>query len=46
MIAVNASMAALAIFKHKSNITRLLNGTENRFALKRTNTAPEAPKST
>lgn len=28
---VTAAMAALAIYKHKSNIQRLMNGTENRF---------------
>jgi acyl phosphate:glycerol-3-phosphate acyltransferase len=27
-------MAALAIWKHRSNIVRLLNGTENRFGKK------------
>jgi glycerol-3-phosphate acyltransferase PlsY len=30
MIAVTAAMGALAIYKHKSNIQRLLHGTENR----------------
>jgi len=46
MIAITAAMAALAIFKHKSNIKRLLDGTESRFALKRTSATAEAPKST
>jgi glycerol-3-phosphate acyltransferase PlsY len=46
MIAITAAMAALAIFKHKSNIYRLIHRTENRFALKRTSTASVAPKST
>jgi glycerol-3-phosphate acyltransferase PlsY len=46
MIAITAAMAALAIFKHKSNIQRLLSGTENRFAFKRTSTTSAAPKST
>jgi glycerol-3-phosphate acyltransferase PlsY len=31
MVAVTAGLATLAILKHKSNIRRLLNGTENRF---------------
>jgi len=46
MIGITAAMATLAIFKHKSNISRLINGTENRFTIKRTNNASEAPKST
>jgi hypothetical protein len=28
---INAAMGALAIYKHKSNIERLLNGTETRI---------------
>lgn len=31
---ISALLAALAIWKHRSNIQRLLNGTENRFARK------------
>ena len=31
MIAVTAALAALAIYKHKANIKRLMNGTENRI---------------
>ncbi len=31
LIVITALMAALAIYKHKSNIQRLLNGTENRL---------------
>ncbi len=31
LILVTAAMAALAIYKHKGNIQRLLHGTENRF---------------
>lgn len=31
LIAITAAMAALAIYKHKANIKRLLNGTENRI---------------
>jgi glycerol-3-phosphate acyltransferase PlsY len=44
MIAITAALAVLAIYKHKANIKRLLNGTESRLALKKT--APEAPKQT
>jgi acyl phosphate:glycerol-3-phosphate acyltransferase len=33
---VTAFMAAMAIYKHKSNIRRLLNGTESRFSAKKT----------
>ncbi len=36
MIFVTAVMAALAIYKHKANISRLLNGTENRIGGKKT----------
>ena len=40
-----SGLAALAIYKHKANIERLINGTENRMALKRP--APsDAPKPT
>jgi len=46
MIAITAAMTALAIFKHKSNISRLFNGTENRFAFKKTPATSAAPKST
>jgi glycerol-3-phosphate acyltransferase PlsY len=46
MIAITVAMAALAIFKHKPNIKRLMEGKENRFALKRTSVPAEAPKST
>ena len=31
LIVVTAAMTALAIYKHKSNIQRLLSGTESRF---------------
>lgn len=34
MIAITAAMAALAIYKHKSNIKRLLEGTETRLGQK------------
>lgn len=36
MIVVTAALGALAIYKHKANIKRLLNGTENRFGKKKT----------
>jgi acyl phosphate:glycerol-3-phosphate acyltransferase len=42
---VMAALAALAIYKHKANIKRLLNGTENRIGRKRTAPAP-SPKAT
>jgi len=41
MVIVMAALGALAIYKHKANIGRLLNGTENRFGKKKT---PEVPK--
>lgn len=46
MIAITSAMTALAIYKHKPNIQRLLNGTESRIGSK--STAPEAhtPKPT
>lgn len=45
MILVTAGMAALAIYKHKGNIQRLLKGTESRIGSKKTAVAPaEAPK--
>jgi acyl phosphate:glycerol-3-phosphate acyltransferase len=37
---VTGAMGALAIYKHKANIQRLLNGTENRFHFKKKETAP------
>jgi len=47
MILVTAGMAALAIYKHKGNIQRLLAGTESRIGSKKTTVAPaEAPKQT
>ena len=42
MIAITAALAVLAIYKHKTNIKRLLNGTESRLTLKKP--ATEAPK--
>jgi len=41
IIIVTAVLAALAIYKHKANIKRLMNGTENRIAGKKA--APSAP---
>jgi glycerol-3-phosphate acyltransferase PlsY len=35
MIAINAAMAVLAIYKHRPNIQRLLKGTESRFGVKK-----------
>jgi glycerol-3-phosphate acyltransferase PlsY len=45
MIAITAAMTALAIYKHKSNIQRLLQGTESRIASKKS-AAAETPKAT
>jgi len=42
MIIITAAMTLLAIYKHKANIKRLLNGTENRIGGKPI--APAAPK--
>lgn len=36
MVAITAALAVLAIYKHKGNIKRLLNGTESRLALRKT----------
>ena len=41
MIGVTAALGALAIYKHKANIGRLMNGTENRFGARK---PPEAAK--
>jgi glycerol-3-phosphate acyltransferase PlsY len=46
LISITAAMAALAIYKHKSNIQRLLNGTENRLGSSKSSAAAETPKST
>lgn len=45
IILVTAALAALAIYKHKANIQRLINGTENRIGAKKGSSA-EAPKPT
>jgi len=41
MIGVMAALGALAIYKHKANIGRLLSGTENRFGKKKTVEVPK-----
>ena len=46
LILITAAMAALAIYKHKSNIRRLLNGTENRFGAKKQPAPAETPRTT
>jgi len=44
MLMVTGAMGALAIYKHKANIRRLLNGTENRIGKKKAAAAgPEVP---
>jgi glycerol-3-phosphate acyltransferase PlsY len=35
MLVITSLLSALVIYKHRSNITRLLNGTENRFGKKK-----------
>jgi glycerol-3-phosphate acyltransferase PlsY len=45
IVLVTAALAALAIYKHKANIQRLLKGTENRISAKRP-LPSEVPKST
>lgn len=46
LIGITAAMAALAIYKHKSNIQRLLQGTESRIGRKRAEPHPDTPKAT
>jgi glycerol-3-phosphate acyltransferase PlsY len=46
MVAINAAMAALAIYKHRSNIQRLLKGTETRLVSKKNPPVVETPKPT
>jgi len=43
LIAVTSGMAALAICKHRSNIQRLINGTEPRFGTEKTTPEPTQP---
>ena len=44
MIAVMVGMAALAIYKHRANIQRLLHGTENRISFKKTASPAGTPR--
>jgi hypothetical protein len=46
MIAITSAMTLLAIYKHKSNIQRLLSGTESRIGSKTTPPEPHTPKPT
>ena len=46
LIVMTLVMAALAIFKHKTNIRRLLNGTENRIGTRKSPAAAEPSKGT
>jgi glycerol-3-phosphate acyltransferase PlsY len=45
IILITAALTALAIYKHKANIKRLINGTESRIALRK-RLPSEAPKPT
>jgi glycerol-3-phosphate acyltransferase PlsY len=42
MIVVTAFLSVLAIYKHKANIQRLLNGTEHRFGSKKSSPSPQS----
>jgi acyl phosphate:glycerol-3-phosphate acyltransferase len=44
LILITSAMTALAIYKHKSNIRRLLNGTETRMSAKRASSGPQTSK--
>jgi glycerol-3-phosphate acyltransferase PlsY len=44
MISITGVMAVLAIYKHKTNIQRLLNGTENRLVFKKSASSPGGTK--
>src|SRR5436190_9676764 len=46
MILVSCVMGALAIYKHRSNIKRLLSGTESRIGGKKMTVPPQAPPHT
>jgi glycerol-3-phosphate acyltransferase PlsY len=46
LIIITSAMTVLAIYKHKSNIQRLLQGTENRIGVRRKTPASEVPKET
>jgi acyl phosphate:glycerol-3-phosphate acyltransferase len=41
MIGISVLVGGLALYRHRANIQRLLNGTEHRFGLKRPPAAPE-----
>jgi glycerol-3-phosphate acyltransferase PlsY len=43
MIIITAMLAALAIYKHKANIQRLLNGTEHRMLFHKPCSSPSVP---
>ena len=43
MIGITGAMGALAIYKHKANIQRLLNGTENRIGGKKRSASNSGP---
>ena len=40
LLGVSVGLAALAIYKHRANISRLMAGTENRIGIPRKGTAP------
>jgi len=44
MICITTAMSALAIYKHRLNIQRLLKGTESRINWRKSSPAPEAPR--
>ena len=44
MVSLTAVMALLAIYKHKTNIQRLINGTENKLVFKKSASSPEGSK--
>ncbi len=46
MIAITAGLTVLAIYKHRSNIKRLLNGTENRLSFRKASPPEQTPKPT
>jgi glycerol-3-phosphate acyltransferase PlsY len=43
MVVVAAAMGALAVYKHKANLGRLLSGTEHRFGSKRSPSSTQPP---
>ena len=45
LIVITSAMTVLAVYKHKSNIDRLLKGTEHRMGTQRPAPHPEPPKS-